>query len=597
MSPLFGSGGHREREPHDRSSDERERARVEREARRAAREGRPPRDLPPLPDTPPAPSASPEVDERAPDPTPSADLAPPLGASWALDEPQAVPPPLAPAFVPEPEPEPAPEPEHAPAPAPAFAPAPAPAPASAQAPRLTSSAHEAPPLEASWALDEPPAVPPPLAPAPEPAPAPAPPPTPSADQAPPPDSAWAFDGPPAAPARPSPTVLAVPATTGGEAPVGVRRVAASSLASAAGAEGPPRFGAPPRGVPKRRRGARRIIPLLFLVVVVVVAVFAYRLYQPGTGDGDGRVAVIIPPGSSAEQIGKLLARQDVVASSFFFSLRARLSGENLRAGRVVLRRGMSYEAALAELGRATAPAPVLAKITLPEGPSRKELASRVEQAGFTGSYVAASLRSPALDPRDYGAPAGASLEGFLFPATYQLKPGVNVKALVAQQLRAFKRALGGVDLRLSRRRKLTRFDVVTIASMIEREAQVPKDRRLISAVIYNRLKEGMPLGIDATIRYDLENFSRPLKASELKRDTPYNTRTRTGLPPGPIGNPGLASLEAAANPAKSDFVYYVVKPCANGAHAFSSTDAEFQRDVAAYNAKRDALGGKDPSQC
>jgi uncharacterized YceG family protein len=139
--------------------------------------------------------------------------------------------------------------------------------------------------------------------------------------------------------------------------------------------------------------------------------------------------------------------------------------------------------------------------------------------------------------------------------------------------------------------------VLTIASMIDREALVPKDRRLIAAVIYNRLKQGIPLGIDATIRYQLGDFSRPLKVSELQRDTPYNTRKRKGLPPTPIGNPGLASIKAAANPAHVSYLYYVVKPCGNGAHAFSSTDAQFQRDVAAYNRARAKRGGKDPSVC
>jgi cell division protein YceG involved in septum cleavage len=107
----------------------------------------------------------------------------------------------------------------------------------------------------------------------------------------------------------------------------------------------------------------------------------------------------------------------------------------------------------------------------------------------------------------------------------------------------------------------------------------------------------MPLGIDATIRYSLNDWTRPLKVSELKRDTPYNTRVRQGLPPTPIGSPGLASIQAAAKPAKVSYLYYVVKPCGNGAHAFSSTDAQFQHDVAAYNAARAKRGGKDPSHC
>ena len=133
--------------------------------------------------------------------------------------------------------------------------------------------------------------------------------------------------------------------------------------------------------------------------------------------------------------------------------------------------------------------------------------------------------------------------------------------------------------------------------MIEREAQLDRERPLIAAVIYNRLKLGMPLGIDATIRYVENNWSRPLLQSELDRDTPYNTRLHTGLPPTPIGNPGLASLKAAAHPAKVDHLFYVVKPGTCGAHAFSSTDVQRQRDVARYEAAREANGGRSPDTC
>jgi len=609
MSRRFGGGGgDREREQRERSAEERVRARQEREARRAAREGRAPRELPPLPDAPTAPVTSgplvQSIDPSEAPVVPSEAEAPPPGEPALEPEPVVDEPAPVPELEPEPEPAwelpPAPETEPAREPPPApesepfvYEPPPAPEPGVYEPPPAPEpGAYEPPPAPEPGIYEPPPTPEPPLAPGPSPAPGAPPESGPSADEPQSLRSSWAFDEPDASEEPP-----AVVVQGRADAPAGVKRVSASALASAAGAEGPPRFGAPPRGVPKRRRGARRVIPILFLAVAVAIAFFLYRLYEPGAGAGEGRVAVTIPPGASAEQIGGLLVDKDVVDSRFFFSLRARLSGDNLRAGDLALRRGMSYEAALTALTRAPPPAPVVAKVTLPEGPARKELAARVKTAGLKGSYASASRRSGALDPSDYGAPQDASLEGFLFPATYELKPGSSAKALVTQQLRAFKREFSRVDMATARRRKLTRFDVLTIASMIEREALVAKDRRLISGVIYNRLKQGMPLGIDATIRYDIENFSSPLKESELERDTPYNTRTRTGLPPGPIGNPGLASIQAAANPAKNDFVYYVVKPCANGAHAFSTTDAQFQRDVAAYNAKRDELGGKAPTRC
>ncbi len=164
--------------------------------------------------------------------------------------------------------------------------------------------------------------------------------------------------------------------------------------------------------------------------------------------------------------------------------------------------------------------------------------------------------------------------------------GASASDLVERQLDAFRENIAKVDLRAARRRNLTRYDVLIIASMVEREAQLPRERPLIAAVMYNRLKEGIPLGIDATIRYQINNWERPLRVSELKRDTPYNTRTRRGLPPTPIGNPGIASIKAAANPAKTKYLFFVRKPGKTGEHAFSKTNSQFERDVARYQASR-----------
>ncbi len=116
-------------------------------------------------------------------------------------------------------------------------------------------------------------------------------------------------------------------------------------------------------------------------------------------------------------------------------------------------------------------------------------------------------------------------------------------------------------------------------------------------MIYNRLHQGMPLGIDATIRFATGNYTKPLTESELATPSPYNTRTNAGLPPGPIDSPGLASIEAAAHPAKVDYLYYVVEPGTCGKLAFSKTDAEFEDDVARYNSAREAAGGKSPTSC
>jgi UPF0755 protein len=262
---------------------------------------------------------------------------------------------------------------------------------------------------------------------------------------------------------------------------------------------------------------------------------------------------------------------------------------------------MSYSAALNALTENPAAAPTV-KVTMPEGRSIREAIPTVRES-VRGSYLKATTRNPrtVTGLKAYGVPRGTrTLEGFLFPATYELKRGsktATASKLVAQQLATFRSTYNKLDRRAAKRKNLSDYDVLIIASMIEREAQVAKDRRLISAVIYNRLKQHIPLGIDATLRYALRNWTRPLKQSELQSDSVFNTRTRQGLPPTPIGSPGLASIKAALAPANVKYLFYVVKPCGDGAHAFSSTDAQFQKDVAAYNKKRAQRGGKDPSHC
>ena len=309
----------------------------------------------------------------------------------------------------------------------------------------------------------------------------------------------------------------------------------------------------------------------------------------------------IPDGASAGEIGDVLANAGVVDSGFIFSVRASLSGArgDLRSGEHTLKHDMSYGAAIDALSTKPAQdASPVVNVTIPEGRSRREIRPIVEKAGLTGSYLDATAKAPAdFSMREYGAPRANSLEGFLFPATYEMEAGASAASLRNRQLDAFEENFAKVDMTRAKRRNLDAYDVLIIASMVEREARVAKERPLIAAVIHNRLREGLPLGIDATIRYATGNWSRPLRQSELQRDTPFNTRLHKGLTPTPIGNPGLSSIRAAANPANRDFLYYVVKPGTCGEHAFSSSEAKFQQDVERYNAAREAAGGNSPTTC
>jgi len=232
------------------------------------------------------------------------------------------------------------------------------------------------------------------------------------------------------------------------------------------------------------------------------------------------------------------------------------------------------------------PPPKPLRIVFPEGFSRTDMAERVAAV----DKIALSKRHvrPKLSASGYlKATAGKTrvagfgharrpFEGFLFPATYDFYKNTPSKQLVRDQLDTFAEKWAGVNLRYASKKNLTPYDVLTIASMVEKEAQASSERRLVAAVIYNRLHARMPLGIDATIRYALKvPPTQSLLESQLNDPTPYNTRLHRGLPPTPIANPGLASIEAAAHPAKVDYLYFVRKPDKKH-HFFTSSYTAFR---------------------
>ena len=433
--------------------------------------------------------------------------------------------------------------------------------------------------------------PPPPMPAPDPEPpAPRPDPAPLApDPAPPtlaPDSA-----PPQAEEAPLPTVRR--ARTPDDRPLPPKRRLPHSVGG-----GPPPGGDGQRpGASGSRRWRGRVVAGGVLALVLVAGWFLISLYQPFKGDAAGtRVRVEIPKDAGVGEIADILDEKGVVASAFFFQTRATLGGDRgkLKPGTYTLREDLSYSDAIAALS--TGPPRNTVEVTVPEGQSRREVTDIADSAGLTGSYEQASKRSKLLDPADYGGDDAKNLEGFLFPSTYELKRKTKSRRLVDKQLQAFKREIAKVDFGNAKKRGFSRYEVLTIASMVERETALDKERPIVASVIYNRLERDEPLGIDATIRFATNNWEQPLTESELAIDSPYNTRKRQGLPPGPIGSPGQESIEAAANPKKTDLLFYVVKPCGEGEHAFSTTLEQFNKDVERYSTEREKQG-KDPSDC
>lgn len=337
---------------------------------------------------------------------------------------------------------------------------------------------------------------------------------------------------------------------------------------------------------------------VFGVLVVLFLLWSLaQLFQPFHGDGSGQVAVTIPKGSSVSEVGDLLTDKGVIDDSTLFQIRVTLAGKRseIYSGNFTLANDMSYGAAIEALS--TPPVKRTVSVTIPEGYTRSQAAQLVEEVGVPGDYTKATIKSKYLNPARYGGKGAKDLEGFLFPDTFELKPNAPVDDLVQLQLEDFKRRIKGVDMKYAKSKNLTVFDVVTIASMVEDEAGVDSQRGLVASVIYNRLHEGMPLGIDATIRFATGNYTEPLTESELAIDSPYNSRTNAGLPPGPISNPGLESIEAAAHPPKTDYLFYVTTPGACGKLTFAETEAEFEAAVDKYNSAREAAGGNSPDSC
>ena len=238
------------------------------------------------------------------------------------------------------------------------------------------------------------------------------------------------------------------------------------------------------------------------------------------------------------------------------------------------------------------PAAKIFRIVFPEGFTRAQMAQRVatvakianrEHRGrvklSAKAYLAATRRARVPC---FGTKAQTNLEGLLFPATYDFLVVTTSRQLVRAQLAAFCRNWRAIGLAYARSKNLTPHDVLNIAAMVEKEAQVPAERPLISAVIYNRLHAHMPLGIDATLRYGLHiPPTKSILESQLQNPTPYNTRLHAGLPPTPIANPGLASLRAAAHPARVDYLYFVRKPD-HRHHFFTSSSTAFNQYLCAH---------------
>ncbi len=305
------------------------------------------------------------------------------------------------------------------------------------------------------------------------------------------------------------------------------------------------------------------------------AYFAYAVYMD-TGRPVAATTVIVPSGSSFDSVLTALTEEGVIAHPLPLHVVARINGEQtkVRAGEYRFAPHQTEAKVLDAL--VTQGAAVARWVTIPEGFTDAQIAQRLADSGVGNARELA--RAFATTSLDVDGTKTQSLEGFLFPDTYLVPVGASPQAIESQLEASFKAALPPDAKQRADALHMTVPQVVTIASLVEREAKIDRDRPLIAGVIYNRLHLGMPLQIDATIEYALPHHKPELSHADLALNSPYNTYLHEGLPPTPIANPGRASLEAAFHPAATKALYYVY--CGNGGHVFAETLAEHEANVA-----------------
>lgn len=341
---------------------------------------------------------------------------------------------------------------------------------------------------------------------------------------------------------------------------------------------------------RTRRHRRRRPPWLafasfaLLLVIVGGALASVRYYEWCRGASGPRtpVEITVAEGASGAEVIAQLHEAGVLRCGTVSRWLLRRSGleDRILPGTYRLSTNMVPEEAFRVLTEPPPPAPTV-RLTIPEGYRLTQIAERVHEAlGIPERRFLAEANSGRWSLPPYLPKGTSTPEGFLFPETYEfLEHGTTARDVIRRLLEQFGTEAGSLPFDLARTLGLSPYEVVIVASMVEEEAKLERERPLIAGVIYNRLRAGMPLGIDATLLYDDPTPDGQLSESDLAADTPYNTRLHVGLPPTPISSPGRASLEAALNPAETDYLYYVL--CgADGHHAFGVTLADHERNRA-----------------
>ncbi len=337
---------------------------------------------------------------------------------------------------------------------------------------------------------------------------------------------------------------------------------------------------------RRRRRGRSLGSGLFASLLLVIALAAAYLLYTGAGaeqqTSDGAAKVEVLKGETLTDVAAKLEEAGVIENAFVFKTQARIEGygTEIKTGRYTFERGQESGEILEKLTTAGEAAPTIA-VTIPEGLTLEETARTVA----AGTAIPAAEFERAARETDYGYafledPAIKTTEGYLFPRRYDFEKGVTAAQVVDRLLGQYLIETASMEIGGAKERHgLTEHELVTVASLIEKESANPEERPLIASVIYNRLRREMPLQIDATVQYALERPKEHLSLADLRTASPYNTYEHPGLPPGPICSPSRQSLAAAINPQRTDYLYYVLK--ANGREHFFTSDYDaFLREKA-----------------
>ena len=315
---------------------------------------------------------------------------------------------------------------------------------------------------------------------------------------------------------------------------------------------------------------------LLLFAFAIVGFLRYAFYSPEDKISD-KMLIEIPAGASIKSVGKILEDNKIInnANIFYYTVRLFEKDYSVQAGKFVLYKNSGVFRSIEALRKNSIAEEI--SVTIPEGLTVWETASIVAKTfenADSAAFVALCEDEEFIKKCEVGEKK--TLEGYLYPETYRFAKGVKIEDVILRLIATHKQVFSQIP-RSQRSEKLDDEQVVILASIIEKETKAAAEKPLVSGVFYNRIEQKMPIGADATVRFAVKNFTRPIRKSELNSDSPYNTRKFTGLTPGPICSPGKFSLNAAMNPEDTDYLFFMAKWDGSGGHIFSKTNAQHDK--------------------